>query len=70
MFKNIGVGAGREGGRQATNDNIIRRKRNACWIPKATDIHLQYVIVIAFPLQQWLPDRVSMLRYTYIGCLL
>jgi hypothetical protein len=29
----------------------------------------QYVIVIAFPHQQWLRERASMLRYTYIACL-
>jgi len=28
----------------------------ACWITKATDIHLEYVILIAFPLQQWLHE--------------
>ena len=29
----------------------------------------QHVIVIAFPQQQWLRERVSMLRYIYIACL-
>jgi hypothetical protein len=33
---------------QATDDNKIRRTRFACWITKATDTHLQYVIVFAF----------------------
>ena len=28
------------------------RMRIACWIPKATDTHSEYVILIAFPLQQ------------------
>jgi hypothetical protein len=28
----------------------------------------QYVILIAFPQQQWLRKRASMLRYTYIAC--
>ena len=41
----------------------------ACWIPKATNTHSEYVILIAFPLQQWLHERVSVLRYTYIVCL-
>jgi len=27
---------------------------SACWIPKATNTHSQYVTFIAFPLQQWL----------------
>jgi hypothetical protein len=29
----------------------IWRMRIACWIPKATDTHSEYVILIAFPLQ-------------------
>jgi hypothetical protein len=29
----------------------------------------QYVILIAFPQQQWFRERASMLRYTYIGCI-
>ena len=41
--------------------------RIACRIHKATDTHSEYVILIAFPLQQWLHERVSMLRYTYIA---
>ena len=45
------------------------RMRIACWVPKATDTHTEYVIRIAFPLQQRLYERVSMLRYTYIVCL-
>jgi hypothetical protein len=55
--------------RQATDDNIIRRMRCACWITKATDTHTKYVILIAFPRQQWLCKSASMLRYTYIACL-
>ena len=47
----------------------IRRMRIACWIPKATNTHSGCVILIAFPLQQWLHERASMLRYTYIDCL-
>jgi hypothetical protein len=41
----------------------------ACWIPKATNTHPKYVIIIAPPLQQRLHERASMLRYTYIGCI-
>jgi len=44
----------------------IRRMRIACWIPKATNTHSKYVTLIAFPLQQWLHERASMLRYTYV----
>jgi hypothetical protein len=43
--------------------------RIAGWIPKATNTHSQYVILIAFPLQQWLHENASMLCYTYIACL-
>ena len=43
--------------------------RMVCWIPKATETHTEYVILTAFPLQQLLYERLSMLRYTYIGCL-
>jgi hypothetical protein len=55
--------------RQATDDNIIRRMRLACWITKATDTPSEYVILIAFPRQEWLRENVSMLRHTYIACL-
>jgi hypothetical protein len=48
----------------------IWRTRIACWITKATDTHSAYVTFIAFPLQQWLNGRASMLRYTYVACLL
>jgi len=44
--------------------------RIACWIPKATNTHSEYVILIAFPQQQWLYERVSMLRHTYIAACL
>jgi len=32
----------------------IWRTRISIWIPKARDTHSEYVIRIAFPLQQWL----------------
>jgi len=41
----------------------IWRKRIACWIPKATDTHSTYVMLIAFPLQQWLHDCTSVTLY-------
>ena len=40
----------------------IWRMRIACWIPKATNTHSEHVILIAFPLQQWLRERASMLH--------
>jgi hypothetical protein len=55
--------------RKATDENVIRRMRFACWITKATDTHSEYVILIAFRRQQWLRERVSLLCYTYIACL-
>jgi len=43
--------------------------RIACWIPKSKNTHSKYVIHITFPLQQWLHERVSVLHYTYLACL-
>jgi hypothetical protein len=47
---------------------VIRLLRLACWIYKATNTHWEYVILIAFPLQHWLRECASMLRYTYVAC--
>jgi len=56
----------------------IWRMRIACWIPTATNTHTQThththththsgcIIFTAFPLQQWLHECASMLRYMYI----
>jgi hypothetical protein len=44
----------------------IQHMHIACWLPKSPNT--QYVIIIAFPLQQWLHEHASMLRYTYIAC--
>ena len=41
----------------------------ACWIPKATNTHSDYITHIALPLQQWLHERTSLLRYTDFACL-
>jgi hypothetical protein len=46
-----------------------RRMRITCWKPKATHTHSEYVILIAFPQQQWLHESASELRYTYIASL-
>ena len=46
--------------RQATDDNI-----DACWLPKVTNTHSGYIILIDCPPQQWLYERASVLRYTY-----
>ena len=42
--------------------------RFAHWITKATDTHSEYVIINAFPGQQWLRERATMLRL-YVHCL-
>jgi hypothetical protein len=49
------------GGGQATDDNLLRRMRIACWIPNAPNTHTEYVILIAFPRQR-LRERASILR--------
>ena len=41
-------------GRGGQPQMIIWRMRIACYIPKAANILSDYVIFIAFPLQQWL----------------
>jgi hypothetical protein len=40
----------------------------AYWITNATETCSLYVILIAFPLQQWLLERPSTLRYTFTAC--
>ena len=42
---------------QATEENILRSMRFACWISKATNTHSECAILIAFPRQQWLRER-------------
>jgi len=41
----------------------------AFWIPQAKNTHSEYVILTAFPQQQWLHERSPLLRCTYIACL-
>jgi len=47
----------------------IWRMRIKCWISNATNTFSEYVILIAFPLQHWLHERTSLLRYTCIAFL-
>jgi len=61
MWKNF-VGLGRPQMR-------VWHMRMTSWIPKATNKYPQYVILIAFPLQQLLHEGASMLHYTYTACL-
>ena len=49
-------------------DEKIWRMRIACWIPKATDTRSLYVLVAAFPRQQWLREGALLLRYTCSAC--
>jgi len=47
---------------EATDYNITRRMRFACWINKATNTHSQNVTLFAVPLEHWLHERASLLR--------
>jgi hypothetical protein len=40
----------------------------ACWIPKATNTHSQYVILLACLQQQWLHEHTSVLCLAYVAC--
>ena len=53
---------------QATGGNIMRPIRIACWISKAKNTQSQYVILIAFPLRQWLRER-ALISHFYLHCL-
>jgi hypothetical protein len=39
----------------------------ACWITKAANTHSKYIILIAFPLQQWLHKHTTALRYMFVA---
>jgi len=43
----------------------IWRMHIAYWMPKAKYTHPEFVILIAYPSQQWLYERASILSYTY-----
>ena len=61
MWKNCGTA-------RQTADNKIRRMHFASWITKATDTHSECVILIAFPRQHWLRERVSILLLGHVHC--
>ena len=44
--------------------------RIACWMPKTTDTHSEYVIVIVFQLQKLLKERASELRHKHVTCVI
>jgi hypothetical protein len=50
---------------RGSSQMAIWRMRIACRIPKATNTHSERVRLIAFPLQQWLHERATVLRFTY-----
>jgi len=52
---------------QATDENIIRRMRIACWVTKAANILSEYVTRIALPRPQ--REGVTVLFYTYAAYL-
>ena len=52
---------------KATNDTIIRRMRFACWIPKAADIHSEYVILIKFHCHSGVANAPQYYVYTCIS---
>jgi hypothetical protein len=56
--------------RRTTDDNIKCSMSDACWINKAIDTCLEYVIIIAIPEQLWLRERALLLLYTYIASLI
>ena len=43
--------------RGRTHDNMAQAR--CSWVPRATNRHTKYVILIAFPLQQWLQESAS-----------
>ena len=42
----------------------IWRMHTLYWVPKATNTHSEHVMLIDFPLQQWLHERASTLRHS------
>jgi hypothetical protein len=54
--------------RQLRDDNIKQRMCTACWVAQATGTHSEFVTLTAFPRQQWLCERASLLRCTHFAC--
>jgi hypothetical protein len=52
-----------------TSQMTMWRMGIVCRIPKGTNAHLEYAVLIAFALQQRLQERASVLHYMYIACL-
>jgi hypothetical protein len=47
----------------------IWRMRIPCRILVVANTYSQYILLLAFPPKQWFHERASVLRYTYIGCI-
>ena len=58
-----------DGTRQIVDNNTLRRMRFTCWITKATHTLTVSVILLDFQLQQCFLEGASVLRCTYIACL-
>ena len=54
---------------QARPHMTIWRMRTASWTPKATNTQSEYVLLISFPLRQWLHAHASTLRYACVDCI-
>jgi hypothetical protein len=54
---------------QSRPHTTTRRMRITRCIPKDADTHSEYVILIAFPRQQWLHERATKLRLQALHCL-
>ena len=55
---------------QATDDNIIRRMRFACWITKATDTYSEYVtLLLVFHGNSGFVNAPQCYVYMHISCL-
>ena len=55
--------------REATDNSITQHRPFACYITKDTNTYSKYVILTAFPRQQVLRERASMLHNTHTACL-
>ena len=54
---------------QAAGDNTVtRHMHNACWIPKATNTHSEYVILISFSTATMV-GRKRLIVTLYVHCL-
>jgi hypothetical protein len=57
-------------GKYCTAGQAIDGNMAHCVLDNKSYKHTEYVIFIAFPLQQWWHERASLLRYKYTACLL